>query len=657
MGDAREPRLAGSNVPEDVAFDGAPGGASPPRSVQTGPSGADASQPSETPRGGESPLITAVEIENFKGIGRPVRIELRPITLLFGRNSAGKSTVLHALCYAHEILSHRKVDARKTRLGGDQIDLGGFRRFVHGHDLKRSVRLRFELNLRDRELPELAGALRVAAVPLEVGLGRIQTGWIELTVRWSAERNEPILSGYEVGVDGEIVGRITASAGDAEPELSANLEHPMLDYYCREGTVAELEARIKAQRDALAKMVRAESQASEKVAPSPEIGRVRETSDPQSFGETLHRMPVRQAGSSSALALPSLGHHLDMELEEGDDHEYQQGEYQEICYSVSALLVGIGGLLRDALARYRYVGPLRDLHPATSGDWGRSVSRRWADGSAAWDLLNRHARTGIDTYLDDWIARGPILPLIADVSKWLSQEDRLDTGYALRVRSDVRLSGGSPLVSVLNRELRQYRGILGEMSAQRVGQSLEEIGGKSPHDILKAAPSDDLAALADEIADAPVQQEVQLQTVGSKLPVRTSDVGVGISQILPVVVAALDPDRPAITAIEQPELHVHPRLQVELGDLFAQGGDQGGVFLIETHSEHLLLRIMRRMRETGAGTLPEGAPEVRPEDVNVLFVEPDGAQTLIREMPLNERGELVKAWPGGFFEEDLREIF
>ena len=41
----------------------------------------------------------------------------------------------------------------------------------------------------------------------------------------------------------------------------------------------------------------------------------------------------------------------------------------------------------------------------------------------------------------------------------------------------------------------------------------------------------------------------------------------------------------------------------------------------------------------------------------VLFVEPDGARSLIREMPLNERGELVKAWPGGFFEEVLREIF
>ena len=77
------------------------------------------------------PLITAIEIENFKGIGAPVRIDIRPITLLFGRNSAGKSTILQALCYAHEILSHRNVDVHKTELGGDQIDLGGFRQFVH----------------------------------------------------------------------------------------------------------------------------------------------------------------------------------------------------------------------------------------------------------------------------------------------------------------------------------------------------------------------------------------------------------------------------------------------------------------------------------------------------------------------------------------------
>ena len=164
-------------------------------------------------------------------------------------------------------------------------------------------------------------------------------------------------------------------------------------------------------------------------------------------------------------------------------------------------------------------------------------------------------------------------------------------------------------------------------------------------------------ALVRAIAEADERIEIQLVSTRAGIPVRTSDIGVGVSQILPVVVAALDLNRPGITAIEQAELHVHPKMQVELGDLFAQGVGRGGIFLIETHSEHLLLRIMRRMLQTCEGTLPEGAPALRPEDVSVLLVEPDGAETLVREMPLNERGELVEAWPGGFFEEDLREIF
>ena len=100
------------------------------------------------------PLISAIEIENFKGIGAPARIELRPITLLFGQNSAGKSTVLHALCYAHELLSHRNVDAHRTELGGDRIDLGGFRQLLYRHDPERTLRLRFELNLKNWCVPD-----------------------------------------------------------------------------------------------------------------------------------------------------------------------------------------------------------------------------------------------------------------------------------------------------------------------------------------------------------------------------------------------------------------------------------------------------------------------------------------------------------------------
>jgi hypothetical protein len=74
-------------------------------------------------------LITAIEIENFKAFGERQRIELRPITLLFGPNSGGKSSVTHALHYFREVLLHRNLDAHRTRSGGESLDLGGIRNF------------------------------------------------------------------------------------------------------------------------------------------------------------------------------------------------------------------------------------------------------------------------------------------------------------------------------------------------------------------------------------------------------------------------------------------------------------------------------------------------------------------------------------------------
>ena len=67
-------------------------------------------------------MITGITIENFKGIRERVKLDFRPITLLFGANSAGKSTILHALHYAREVFERHNLDAesheeKRTRLG------------------------------------------------------------------------------------------------------------------------------------------------------------------------------------------------------------------------------------------------------------------------------------------------------------------------------------------------------------------------------------------------------------------------------------------------------------------------------------------------------------------------------------------------------------
>jgi hypothetical protein len=92
-------------------------------------------------------MITAVEIENFKGIRERTRIEIKPITLLFGPNSAGKSTLLHALQLAREVFTRRNLDVDVTEGGAGFIDLGGFRNYVHGRDSTKPVTLRFDLDL------------------------------------------------------------------------------------------------------------------------------------------------------------------------------------------------------------------------------------------------------------------------------------------------------------------------------------------------------------------------------------------------------------------------------------------------------------------------------------------------------------------------------
>lgn len=72
-------------------------------------------------------MITAFTVRNFKAIGdEPVRIELKPITLLFGANSAGKSSIIHALHYAYEIFNFQNLNAEKSTLAGNNLDLGGF---------------------------------------------------------------------------------------------------------------------------------------------------------------------------------------------------------------------------------------------------------------------------------------------------------------------------------------------------------------------------------------------------------------------------------------------------------------------------------------------------------------------------------------------------
>ncbi|KAJ0337185.1 hypothetical protein COL154_014317 [Colletotrichum chrysophilum] len=161
----------------------------------------------------------------------------------------------------------------------------------------------------------------------------------------------------------------------------------------------------------------------------------------------------------------------------------------------------------------------------------------------------------------------------------------------------------------------------------------------------------------------PIIQELRLQEVDEKLNpsgavVALCDVGFGISQVLPVLALA-HANQGKLIAIEQPEIHLHPALQAELGDVFIESalGEGKNTFILETHSEHVILRLLRRIRETTNGELPEGLQPLHPEDVQILYARPEGSGSRIIELAVDAEGEFVDPWPDGFFPERAEELF
>ena len=137
------------------------------------------------------------------------------------------------------------------------------------------------------------------------------------------------------------------------------------------------------------------------------------------------------------------------------------------------------------------------------------------------------------------------------------------------------------------------------------------------------------------------------------------DVGHGLSQLIPIVVQTFMPHTSddtkhhlmKLNIIEQPELHLHPAAQSALADLFVEGiktsGKRKNYFLIETHSEHMLLRLRRYVVEE----------RIRPEDVMIYYTEKNikNGSLEVRRLEIDNRGNIF-GWPEGFFSVDYQEV-
>lgn len=148
------------------------------------------------------------------------------------------------------------------------------------------------------------------------------------------------------------------------------------------------------------------------------------------------------------------------------------------------------------------------------------------------------------------------------------------------------------------------------------------------------------------------EYEVLVKTSASSSEVKIADVGFGISQVLPALVQAFYCPPNSTVWMEQPEIHLHPQVQAGLADVFISairarenGKPRNVQLIIESHSEHLLQRVQRRIAEE----------TISSSDVAIYFCSRNKEGAAIQSLETDTFGD-IKNWPENFFGDEMADV-
>lgn len=154
------------------------------------------------------------------------------------------------------------------------------------------------------------------------------------------------------------------------------------------------------------------------------------------------------------------------------------------------------------------------------------------------------------------------------------------------------------------------------------------------------------------VAKGRKEYEVLIKTHADAPEVKLTDVGFGISQVLPALVEAFYAPRNSTVWMEQPEIHLHPQVQAHLADAFISavqawesGQPRNVQLIVESHSEHFLTRLQRRVAEG----------VITPTDVAIYFCKRSGKSAELEPLELDLYGNIAN-WPDNFFGDEMEDV-
>ena len=546
-------------------------------------------------------MLEKFELGNFKAFGDTQTIDLKSLTLLFGANSAGKSTILQSLIYLSEAFKKKDWDIYSTRQGGEFIDFGGLQNIVHQKDVNKVIHF-----------------------------GLTVSGFIIVTPSTIFSNDEEDLS--------DIIESLLRESQRKEQLNKSDLEKHQIPYYectftLRFGihpgankiehfSITEEHADLITYSDEKAELVNVEADG--------EVLLINRNSDDDKYDvktikpfsrfflksylfdqrskekiqSSFERVLDKEAIEKELIReIKQAGVEYDDDqliafwIDDDDENEFQLSPFLKIInkelndlnafFGFDANVDGSLYPIDSPVSVHKFVSEITHM------GYFRPVPDRFIYKSGNYQTEENINKDIWEALLENSILRN-------SVNKYMSDPDKLDMGYQLEVHTWESRPDAS-------RDSRRF-------------------------------------------------DRLEIRDLKNDTVVNLRELGQGVIQIIPIIAALLDSNY-NLVSIEQPELHLHPGLQSRVGKLFAEfamvkthlddfyylTAPPKKQLLIETHSEHIVKAIQLEVAKH------EG---LDPSEVNILYVQKDheNPQSIIRKLSLDEGGSFTEPCPDDFFE-------
>lgn len=545
--------------------------------------------------------MVKVSFNNFKAFGKhPQIFSAKPITLVYGPNSSGKSSLLHAMLYREYIFNGGHIDLKKSNFAGDELDLGGFKNFVHKHNVDSKIEFTYDIaskktiqyflysnffadfNISHQEdhsdkivfesfFPEQHRPLPFWFIK--------QEGELEKFIQECKNRKIDV----DINID-QLRSIINNFYGieQIKIKVSIGIDRILCDYN------QNIEIIINSKLYATITPLGFEDLYSVHFKENhPFVAEIKKCINYKTNNKKIDK--YNKFGNNWVSAKDVSTHSIYSIL---NDFKKEKNKDVDLLFLRLAILIFDGFSNARSKKKIQYFSPLRFYPERKDLVFDKFIS----------DLGNSNVNS----------SRGIWQRIMMDenarerLNGWLSDDKKLKSTYKIEVEKFYKI------------------------------KDIKDVPDMQDPDI----------------------QELKFLDLRTGVFVTPRDMGLGISQSLPILASCISLEKSKIY-IEQPELHLHPAVQCEIADEFIKSKNNNrNNFFIETHSEHILLRIMRRLRYSSEGKINKGDElYITPEDICLLYVDNNGEDTYIKELELDVDGTLLDPWPNGFFEEGYKERF